>query len=156
MNIERPVSTIMTTNLKIVNEKDSLMDVKELFDTYNIHHVPVADNKHIMGMISQYDLNHFIFGKARDRGDAFLESARLRSWKVGEVMTKNIECLKSSDPIRRALEIFRANRFHALPVLEDDELVGIVTTYDILDELLEQANLAEGFYDNPGHGKRSV
>ena len=40
--------------------------------------------------------------------------------------------LSKPDFIRTALEVFLVNRFHAIPVVDNDELVGIVTTFDII------------------------
>jgi CBS domain-containing protein len=49
-----------------------------------------------------------------------------------------------------ALEIFNLNRFHALPVVDDGELVGIITPFDILKALSEE-KLADpsSIYDQP-------
>ena len=40
--------------------------------------------------------------------------------------------LEPDDTIGLAADIFLANKFHALPVVEDERLVGIVTTHDLL------------------------
>ena len=42
MKILAPISSIMTTRLHTVDGADKLLKVKEIFDTYPIHHVPVA------------------------------------------------------------------------------------------------------------------
>lgn len=156
MNIDRPVSTIMTEHLQMVQPHESLARVKELLDTYNIHHMPVVDEKMVVGMLSKSDLNHFILSNAHERGEAVLEAAKLRAWTAGEVMTKNVVSISPKESIRRALEIFRNNRFHALPVIADNELVGIVTTFDILDVLLDESTVSHEFYKDSRWGKRSV
>ncbi|MDX1665798.1 MAG: CBS domain-containing protein [Saprospiraceae bacterium] len=46
--------------------------------------------------------------------------------------------LSPKDRINVALEIFMENRFHAIPVVSDNELVGIVTTFDIIKELASE------------------
>ena len=47
-------------------------------------------------------------------------------------MTKYPISLEPDDTIGLAADIFLANRFHALPILDDDVLVGLVTAHDLL------------------------
>ena len=137
MNIEAPISTLMTEKLITVAPLASLSEVKRLFEAKGIHHLPVVRYKSVVGIISQTDLNHFISLTAKERGDHFMEAAKLRAWTVEEVMTKDLETVSPDQPIRSALELFAKNKFHAVPVVKDEELVGIVTTYDIIHTLLE-------------------
>ena len=53
-------------------------------------------------------------------------------------MTQGIATLEPNDRINVALQIFMENLFHAIPVVEDDEVVGILTTYDIIKALQEE------------------
>ena len=50
-------------------------------------------------------------------------------------MTTGLAKLSPEERINVALEVFMANRFHAIPVVDDGDLVGIVTTFDIMKEL---------------------
>ena len=62
MNTLAPVSSIMSTELITVNPKDPLIDVKNIFDQNNIHHVPVVRFKKIVGIVSKTDLMYFLKG----------------------------------------------------------------------------------------------
>ena len=62
----------------------------------------------------------------------------MRAWKAEDIMTSKLAKVESTDPIRTALEVFKTNRIHALPVEENHELVGIITTYDIICALAEE------------------
>ena len=53
-------------------------------------------------------------------------------------MTKGLVKLELTDRINVASDIFYKNMFRALPVVENDKLVGIVTTYDIIRVLNEE------------------
>lgn len=138
MNIVAPVSTIMSTRLVTVNPDDSLEKVKACFDEHNIHHLPVVNYKQIVGIISSTDFNHFLRGFTRNEHDSLLETVRLRAWKAQDIMTEGLAKVEATDPIRTILEVFKTNRIHALPVVENNELVGIVTTYDIICALAEE------------------
>jgi acetoin utilization protein AcuB len=141
MNILAPVSTIMTRDLITVNPKDSLKVVKEIFDSKRLHHIPVVRYKKIVGIISKTDLLYFLKGanpeKEKTRNEKLLEK-----YTADEIMTTGMAKLESDDRINVALEVFKENLFHAIPVVDNDELTGIVTTYDIIKTLSEdKANI---------------
>jgi acetoin utilization protein AcuB len=53
-------------------------------------------------------------------------------------MTTRLGKVAPDDRINVALEIFIINRFHALPVVEDGDLVGIITPFDIMKALADE------------------
>jgi len=138
MNILNPVSSIMTTQLITVDPKDKIMRVKELFDQHKIHHLPVVQYKTIVGMVSKSDLLFFLKGLRHDHREEHFDNVRLKNYSVESIMTTGLAKVAPDDKINVVLEVFKENLFHALPVVDDnDELVGIVTTYDIVTELAD-------------------
>ncbi len=136
MNVLAPVQTLMTTNLITVNPGDKLTRVKEIFEANNIHHIPVVSYKQIVGMISKTDFIYFMRGFSRNEEDRFVNEARLRAYKAEDIMTKGLAKLTPDDRINVALDIFLENRFHAIPIVrEGGELVGLITTFDIIKAL---------------------
>ena len=138
MNVLAPVSTLMTTKLVTVNPKDNLTMVKEIFEKNKIHHLPVVRYKKLVGLISKNDLLHFIKGYSENNYDEVLNTTRLKNCLAEDIMVKGIAKLEPTDRINVALKVFNENLFHALPVVQDDELVGILTTYDIIKALSEE------------------
>lgn len=128
----------MTKKLIAVAPDDSLVQVREIFESHNIHHIPVVRFKGIVGLISKTDFLHFLNGFRGNEMDKFIDETRLRSWKAEEIMTKGLAKVDSSEPIRNVLEVFMVNRFHALPIVDDEELVGIVTTFDLIKLLASE------------------
>ena len=53
-------------------------------------------------------------------------------------MTTGLAKLEPDDRINVALDVFCVNLFHALPVVKDNELVGILTPFDIIKTLAEE------------------
>ncbi len=135
MNVLAPVSSIMSKRLYTVSPDDSLEVVKELFDEHPIHHIPVVRYKQIIGIVSKTDFLHFLHGFKGNDMDKFLDQTRLRAWKAEEIMTKGLAKIDSQEPIRTVLDVFLVNRFHAIPIVDEGELVGIVTTFDVMREL---------------------
>ncbi|HEV8063797.1 MAG TPA: CBS domain-containing protein [Acidimicrobiales bacterium] len=54
------------------------------------------------------------------------------STPVGEVMSHPVICVQGDDDIVEALRILRTSSFRRLPVLEEDQLAGILTVDDLL------------------------
>lgn len=138
MNAYAPISTIMSTDLVTVGPEDNLLSVKKIFDSHKFHHLPVVQFKKIVGIISKVDFEHFTGGLSHAADDRFIDEKRLERTKAKDIMTKGLGKLEPDDRINVALEIFSKNWFHALPVVQHEELVGIVTTQDVIRKILEE------------------
>jgi len=138
MNLLTPISTMMTSKLVTLTPSDPLTRVKEIFDEHNIHHIPVVRYKKIVGIISKSDFSYFLWGYTNNETTDALTSNRLKTWEAGDIMSTKLAKVESTDAIRTALEVFKINRLHALPVVDDDELVGILTPLDIVIALANE------------------
>jgi acetoin utilization protein AcuB len=140
MNTFAPISSLMTHHKKLVtvSPEEPLSAVKDIFDTHHFHHIPVVHFREIVGIISRSDLDRFLGSDALFDSDRFVGEMRLTSATARDIMTKRLGKVESTDRVNVALEIFIINRFHALPVVDDGELVGIITPYDILKALAEE------------------
>ena len=116
------VSTIMSTELITVTPSNTLSQVRKLFMTHKIHHLPVVNGRKLVGILTTYDL-----------WKNEIAPQDYSSTLVSEVMTHKVARLLPSDKIGTAAEVFLDHRFHALPVVnEEDEILGIVTSFDVL------------------------
>jgi len=133
LNLQSPVEDIMSSDLITVNESDSLAKVQEIFNSHRIHHILVVDSEKLVGIVSKSDFLFFQrgFNPEEEKYDAY----RLKTHFVSEIMTKGIAKMDVGDKICIALAIFKENLFHAIPITSNDRLVGIVTTYDIIEAL---------------------
>lgn len=137
MNLLAPISTIMTNNVITLTPNAPVQRVKDIFEEKNIHHIPVQSNHRVVGIVSKSDYLSFKNGFALSEDEKRLEKNRLLRWEVSDIMTKNLAKVETTDSIRTVLEVFKLNRFHALPVTEEGYLVGIVTTFDIINAVAE-------------------
>ncbi len=130
------VAEVMTDKVIVVRPQDTMDVVQDIFRKNNIHHLPVVDRGKVVGMISHSDylklLHGFTLFKTK-KSDEY-NDAILRSLLVREVMTKQVATLGPDDTVELAAGFFRENLFHALPVVDEEGLlIGIVTTYDLLN-----------------------
>lgn len=146
MNLK--VSSIMSTQLITVTESQSMKDVEDIFKKYKIHHIPVIGNDELRGIISYSDYLLFKRGfndyPEQNRDDLF----RLKTHKVEEVMVKNPTTLTPNDKVSKAVEIFKKNHFHSIPITIDQTLTGLITTYDIIIFLEKKINEVYDGYKN--------
>jgi CBS domain-containing protein len=130
------VAEIMTERVIVVRPEETMDVIQDIFRKNNIHHVPVVDKGCVVGMVSHSDylklLHGFTLFKTK-KSDEYNDSI-LRSLLVKEVMSKQVATLGPEDTLELAAGFFRENLFHALPVVDEDNmLIGIVTTYDLLN-----------------------
>ena len=139
MDFTAPVSTIMSKKLITVTPGDKMVAVKEIFENQRIHHIPVVKYTKLVGMISKTDYMHFLRGATpAAEYDKVIEESRLNNYNVEDIMTKGMATIESTERINVALQIFSENIFHALPIVDNGELVGMLTTFDIIKELLKE------------------
>ncbi len=138
MDFTAPISKFMTRKLVTVSPGDRMTFVKEIFDTQRIHHLPVVRYTTLVGLISKTDLLHFMRGMETTPYDQMVEKSRLHNYSAEDIMTKGIATLGSNERINVALQLFSENLFHAIPIVDDDELVGMLTTFDIIKALMEE------------------
>ena len=139
MKRREPVSKIMSTDLVTINHTNSLFDAEKLFNKHKIRHIPVVDNKKIIGILSLTDLLRisFVDNYGEDE-DSQVDTAVYNMLSIEQVMVKDPVHIAPSLTIKEVAEILAKKEFHALPVVENGNLIGIVTTTDLLNYLLEQ------------------
>ena len=138
MKRREPVSSIMTRNVLTVNSHDDLHRVIELINHHKIRHVPVVKGDEVVGMISRTDINRLTFSSLFE-GQDDADEAIMQMLTIEQVMTHQPRTIQGSMTIREVAEVFLEEEFHALPVVnEAHELVGIVTTTDVIRYMLEQ------------------
>lgn len=136
MKKRESVAKIMTRNPLCVNLTNEVNDVVELFKTHNIHHIPVVSGDKLIGMISKTDIDRVSYVDAYQADSA--STAVFNLLKLEQVMTHQVETVDIEDAIRDAATLLATGTYHALPVLEEGKLVGILTSTDVINYLLEQ------------------
>lgn len=130
-----PVKEVMTTDLKVGSLDDTMESIESTLHEYNINHVPIVDDKgQLKGIVTRNDLEllkdwgtELGLTSAKKR-NAQLLATQLASARMSEISVT----VGPEDTLEHCAYLFRNNIFHALPVVENEILIGIVTTYDML------------------------
>ncbi|REH46550.1 CBS domain protein [Tenacibaculum gallaicum] len=138
MKKRTPVSVIMTKDVITLSSTDDLMTAEKIFKKEHIRHIPVVRGNEIKGMLSYTDLLRISFADAVDENETDVDTVVYNMFTIDQVMAKNLETVNSSTTIKEVAEILAKKEFHALPVVDNNKLVGIVTTTDLIYYLLEQ------------------
>lgn len=125
----------MTTDLVTLSPTASIADAAKIFTTKKVHHIPITLEGELVGIVSKSDYLFFRRGFLDNKEDEKVEEIRMNNYQVSFIMTKGVAKLEPTDRINVCLELFKENIFHAIPVVKGSQLVGLVTTYDIINQL---------------------
>lgn len=127
INAESPIKEIMTSEVYTVSPGDRLIKANDIFEEKGFHHLLVVENHELVGILSKTDLLNYFWKQAGNNREVRNSEILIR-----DLMTPNPITIDSDDTIGLAADIFLSNKLHSLPVLDGDELVGVVTSYDLL------------------------
>lgn len=137
MKRNEAITKIMTTELKTVHLGQKLSEVRNMLAESPFHHVPVVSGENLVGLISATDmvkLSLSAYGVDQQALDGMLDSQHT----IESVMSKDLITIKESETVRDAATMLSKGTFHALPVVDGEKLVGMVTSTDIIHYLLDQ------------------
>ena len=120
--MNEPLSSIMTRNVITAGPNDKLSVAHEIFMNNRVHHLPIVDGRKLVGILTTYDMFKFHARNGKHANEAV----------VRDVMTTHIATLEPEDKVGSAAELFLENLFHAVPIVKEGLLQGIVTSFDVL------------------------
>ena len=134
-----PISMIMTEDVITLKKTDNLEIAEQLFKRHKIRHIPVVSDDMIIGMLSYTDLLRLSFADiTNDDDDNSTDVMVYNMFTIEQVMKRNVVSVSSSKSIKEVAEILATKEFHALPVVDNNLLSGIVTTTDLIKYLIKQ------------------
>ena len=140
----RTVGQFMSSDLFTVKPNDLIDLAASVMDWRHIRHVPVEDEEgRLVGLVTHRGLLRMFSKGNRSNEDG-------ETVTVQEIMVADPVTVSPSTSSLEAMEIMRTNRIGCLPVVEGNQLVGIVTSYDFLEasaKLFQQHLKASA--DNP-------
>ncbi len=126
----------MARNLVTVTPDTSILKVKNILKQYDVDQVPVVEGKKLVGIITDRDIRENSASPASTLSVHELNYL-LSEMKAREVMTKKLHTVSPGTTIETAAKLINEKHVNSLPVVVNGELVGIITTCDMLDVLLE-------------------
>ena len=115
------VNQVMSKNVLSLDKTTSLQEAAEHMKKLNVGCVIVTEDKNPIGIITERD---FVTKIASEGRPLFTE--------IKEVMSSPLITINPEETIWEASELMKEKLIHKLPVKENDEIVGIITTTDIV------------------------
>ena len=115
------VKDIMKKNVITIDESMSIQEAAQMMTDANVGCIIVTRKDLPVGIITERD---FVTKIAAEGRPLFTE--------VSEIMSLPLTTVSPDDTVWNAAEIMRGKGIHKLPVREGNEIVGIVTTTDIV------------------------
>lgn len=126
------VADLMITNLITLRESDSLAKAKALMAEKNIRNLPVVDdNGNCLGMLTQREYLKHAFYLVSQFGTQQLHKKEEQT-PVRNAMNKDILSVDPTMSLKTAAEFFIENKYGSLPVVENGQLVGILSPVDFV------------------------
>ncbi|AMA73842.1 CBS domain-containing protein [Aneurinibacillus thermoaerophilus] len=111
---------IMTRQVATVQPNQTLEEAARIMNEYNVGAVPVVENGQCVGMITDRDIATRASAHNRDS-----------QTKVRDVMTHNIITAPADMDVHEAADLMAKNQIRRLPVVDHNQLVGIVSLGDL-------------------------
>lgn len=128
MDLTTPISAIMTKEVVFVTPSQKLIDVKHIFEKRNFHHhIPVAENGKLKGMISLTDYMYAIRNATIDDDDASYHKL-----SVNDIMREHPVSMPSTSTLREVAQELAKGEVHAIVIADQGILKGIVSTADVI------------------------
>ena len=133
MNPNNKIRQIMTTNLVTVTPNTSDNDIGKIFEEHTFHHLPVViSGSKLVGIISREDYFRLYNTLSKNTSGKVWTYKEISVLSAIDIMTEYPMVLDPDDTIGLAGDIFLANKYHCLPIVETDELTGLITVHDLL------------------------
>lgn len=137
MLLSTPIVQMIKRDPISIEVTASVVDAIQILANANFHHLPVVDQKRLVGIVSTTDilkLNGEALSAAGDSNPALLASRAC----VGDIMIKEVIPLSERATIEDAARLLSNGEFHSVPVISArGELIGIVTTTDLMAQILD-------------------
>ena len=115
------VKDVMISDLASLDSSTSIRDAAKLMDEKNIGCIIVTKNQLPIGILTERDFVKRIVAKEKPL-----------TAPLGEVMSSPLIEIDPNETVWEAAQIMKTNNIHKLPVKKDNQIIGIVTTTDLV------------------------
>lgn len=130
------IRELMTTDVRTVTPDTTIKDAANIMNTVDVGSVPVVDNNKLVGIVTDRDIVVRSVAKGQDPNQ-----------KVCDVMTKDIKCITPDTDVHEAADIMAKRQIRRLPVVDNGNLVGIVSIGDLAVEGKYEDEAGEALHD---------
>ncbi|WP_313710870.1 HPP family protein [Pseudomonas sp.] len=132
---------VMSRDVQFASPQTTLEQAWKMLASHHLKTLPVLQQGKLVGIVSLSDL----VGPAMQRGQFSWRGLFGRKVvRMEQVMNRRVVSVSSQHPLERLLPLLCEQGLHCLPVLDGDQLVGVVTQTDLVAGLKRQLLSAAG------------
>lgn len=135
--LDCPISEFINTKITSLHPKDTIKHAEQLFDLTDRKVLPVLVGGKYRGIL--YHQNFDTIKKAKSFYVKIVDKALDTShMAVEDFYSNRVVTLNSKACLQDAIQLFVRCRQYFIPIVDDDEFVGLVTSYDVFSYILEK------------------
>ena len=125
------VRDIMSEKMVTISESDTLSTVEDIMTLGHVRHMPVVHAGKLVGVVSERDLLRTSLSNLTEFGS---EERRLflHAVEIARVMSTPPITIAPDATVEEAARVMADRKIGCLPVLEGDQLLGLLTETDVL------------------------
>ena len=125
------VRDIMPDHMVTISESDALSTVEDIMTLGHVRHMPVVHGGKLVGVVSERDLLRASLSNLSGI-DAGQRRAFLHGVEIARVMSTPPIVVEPDASVVEAARVMAEHKIGCLPVVEKEELLGIITETDVL------------------------
>ncbi len=130
------VKDYMAVNPVTITTEDSVGDAFRLMKEHSIRRLPVLSNNKVIGIVTKQDLLKSTPSPATSLSE-INQMFVFQNIKINDIMTKNITVISKDAILEEAAVVMEERKIASLPVMDGDELVGMITESDLFKAFID-------------------
>jgi CBS domain-containing protein len=134
MRYVREILQVKGRDIWSIAPQASVYEALEIMADKNVGALLVIDNEKVVGIFSERDYARKVILKGKSSKET----------SVGELMTREVFYVEPGDSMEHCMALMTAKRIRHLPVMENDQLVGIVSIGDVVKKIISEQEFTIG------------
>jgi CBS domain-containing protein len=115
------IRDVMTSNPTSCEPSSTVLDAAKVMAQEDVGPVPVVEGGRVVGIVTDRDLVVRVLAEGRDPS----------STTLGEILSSDLVTVQPDSDLNEALQLMAQSQVRRLPVVEGEQLVGIVAQADV-------------------------
>ena len=136
------VKDFMTRKVVYISPNTTIAHAADMMREQKLHRLPVIENDQLVGLVTEGTIAEASPSKATSLS-IYEMNYLLNKTKVGDVMIRDVVTISQFASLEDATYLMLKNKIGILPVVDNEQLYGVITDRDIFEAFLEVSGYGE-------------
>ena len=136
------VKDFMTRKVVYISPNTTIAHAADMMREQELHRLPVIENDQLVGLVTEGTIAEASPSKATSLS-IYEMNYLLNKTKVGDVMIRDVVTISQFASLEDATYLMLKNKIGILPVVDNEQLYGVITDRDIFKAFLEVSGYGE-------------